>query len=1223
MDTTKQYEHLQEQFGRARRRWKRTAALSGLALVLLESVGIVTLVILLSLFYGHIPWMRLGLFAAGAAAVAVLAVRHVVRPLLLKITDEQIALYAEEKDQQFEGALITAAEFGRKSGISPLQTRMIQAVVRVADAKAERVRLTSLVRLARLRKYGVAALVCLGVYVVMCVAFPTTVGRHVVAALQPWRVQPPGPVGPDGRALPPGLTAQQARMLEPISFRLSAADVRLPRGEDFRLEVQLSRPPAEGKPVLLQFRAVGDPQLPGPWQPLPMEEIQKLYGYARRLESVSEDMEFRVAAEAYVSPTHRIAVFDRIELRAVEITTKYPAYLQFPDRVDLLSNGDVSAPIGSAVSVRIVVNTELAGGKLVWDDGAEQKLAVDAGRKSSAVASFPVEKARRYSFEVTDIDGQVAKSLGPSEVFALTDNPPILDLIDPAAEIETHPLGEVQYVAKVTDDFGVDKAELVYLRLTGGGEATGRVPMELKRPSGEEVPLPEVADATLRWMLETVEPPVRPGDVISWYLEARDRKPDNPPAVSDLHMIVVLPFELWGAYQYEAAEAPGPVMSGEVPYTLAELLVEVWAAHRVQGTVPEKEYNAKCQNVADMMVHPDTGQVYDFGTASLPKHPTPRQVEAAKRAQVHATQAYEALLKHDTALAARHLRLGIAELVAAGITETEALGREGEMPAGGMQATGGAAAPQQQASRLMEIFADLKAELEAELGSKIEGNLGAAKAAAQARQAVEGIRSQQQGIINQAKELARSAAGDAAKGAEAGKLGQGEQSLAGKARATAGALKRDKAAGGQLDAAAGKIDGAAAAMRAAAGHFAQGEVSQAVTKATEADQLLGQAEGDLREKRFDRLAEALAEAESAVEAMLRDQGDIRRGTEGVDQATGGKELTPKQKRELKKLSYDQVKLQARLEAFAPKMDKLKQWASDSQRSDTTKHIEAADRVMKRTQPAQKMANAVVELTGFKAKPAAAEQKEAENGLSQTLAELQAAGDTLAATREESLRRALREAKGIQEGVEQIAQADQAGKGGDQAGKGGDAAGKGGDQGGKGGDAASKGGDAAGKGGDQAGKGGDAAGKGGDQSGDQSGQGGEESGKGSSGGQGGAAAGSGGLPSPQQRRALGKDIAAGVRRLTRQLGARDFGLSQDVPLLQRVAQDVALEAKLVTDPATQKRLQEIMARVTDKLEAELEATAKAKRVLSAQQEECPPQYRHLVNKYYEALSRRRK
>jgi len=426
-----------------------------------------------------------------------------------------------------------------------------------------------------------------------------------------------------------------------------------------------------------------------------------------------------------------------------------------------------------------------------------------------------------------------------------------------------------------------------------------------------------------------------------------------------------------------------------------------------------------------------------------------------------------------------------------------------------------------------------------------------------------------------------------------------------------------------LDAAAGKIDGAAAAMRAAAGHFAQGEVSQAVTKATEADQLLGQAEGDLREKRFDRLAEALAEAESAVEAMLRDQGDIRRGTEGVDQATGGKELTPKQKRELKKLSYDQVKLQARLEAFAPKMDKLKQWASDSQRSDTTKHIEAADRVMKRTQPAQKMANAVVELTGFKAKPAAAEQKEAENGLSQTLAELQAAGDTLAATREESLRRALREAKGIQEGVEQIAQADQAGKGGDQAGKGGDAAGKGGDQGGKGGDAASKGGDAAGKGGDQAGKGGDAAGKGGDQSGDQSGQGGEESGKGSSGGQGGAAAGSGGLPSPQQRRALGKDIAAGVRRLTRQLGARDFGLSQDVPLLQRVAQDVALEAKLVTDPATQKRLQEIMARVTDKLEAELEATAKAKRVLSAQQEECPPQYRHLVNKYYEALSRRRK
>ena len=1209
MDTTRDYEHLQRQFRKARRRWRRAAALSGLALVLLESIGVITLLILLGLFYGHLPAVRFTLFAAGAVIVAVLIVRHVVRPLVRRIPDEQIALYAEENAERFEGALITAAEFGAKAGISPLQTRMIQAVVHAADAKADRTRLTSLVSFARLRKYGIAALVSLGVYVAMCAVFPKTVGRHVVAALQPWRVQPRTLLGPDGRLLTGREALEEARRRQPIAFQLSRGDVRVARGEDFALEARLSREPLDGKPAMLHFRSVADPELPGEWQQLPMEQIEKLHGYARRLESVSEPMEYRVSAEAYVSATHRITVYDKIELQAVEIGTRFPAYLGFPDRVDELSNGDVSAPIGSTVSVRIVVNTQLASGKLVWEGGAEQPLQVDPSRKASAWASFAVQKSRRYSFEVTDIDGQVARSLGPSEVYALPDRPPTLDVIDPVAELETHPLGEVDFLAKVTDDFGVDKAEMVYLRFTGKGEAEGRVAMRLRRPTGEEIPLPEVVDATLRWLLEAVEPPVRAGEVISWYLEARDRKPDNAPVLSDLHTIVVLPFELWGAYELVPAEPPQPE---ELIVSLDELLREVWAAHRQKPTLTPKQYHQKCDNIADTMVNPDTGEVLDFGKAALPPHPTARMVAAAKRAQVHAEHAYEALLDHNTLLAAKHLRLAIAELVAAGIVETEMLARITDMPAG---MDGGGGKPPE--SRLTEMFADLKADLEAELGSKIESSLNLADAAAKATEAVEGIRSQQQGIINQAKELAKSAAGEAQKGRESGKLGKAEQSLAGAARATANVLKKDPAAAEPLSGTAEKIDRASTAMRAAAGHFARGEANQAVTKATEADKLLGEAAGELKEKRYDQLSEALAEAEAGAEALLRDQGQIRRSTEGIDQQAGGKPLTAKQKRELKKLSFSQAKAKARFEAFSGRMDKLQKWASDGSRTDTTRHVRAAHRAMKRTQPGQKMANSVVELTSFKAKAAAAEQRNVEKGLAQTLKELQAASDTLAATREESLRRAVREAKAIQKGVEQIALADESGKGTDESAKGKDDSGKGADESGKGTDESAKGADESGKGADESGKGADESGKGGDESG----KGGEQSGKGGKAAK--ATDGAGGMPSPQERREIGREVASGVRRLTRQLRTRDFGLSKDVGILERVARDEALDAKLATDPRTQKRLREIVARVSDKLEAELEATTQAKRVLSAQREECPPRYRHLVNKYYEALSRRQR
>ena len=46
---------------------------------------------------------------------------------------------------------------------------------------------------------------------------------------------------------------------------------------------------------------------------------------------------------------------------------------------------------------------------------------------------------------------------------------------------------------------------------------------------------------------------------------------------------------------------------------------------------------------------------------------------------------------------------------------------------------------------------------------------------------------------------------------------------------------------------------------------------------------------------------------------------------------------------------------------------------------------------------------------------------------------------------------------------------------------------------------------------------------------------------------------------------------------------------------------------------------VVRRVRDKLEAEYKVTLDSKRLQDAQRDDCPPSYRQLVNKYYEALS----
>jgi hypothetical protein len=90
-----EYIKLERQLGKVRRAWKRTAALSGLAIVCLEALGLVTLALLIDWIYLSSPVVRLAIFGAVALAVVVLLVRHVVSPLARRISDDQLALFVE------------------------------------------------------------------------------------------------------------------------------------------------------------------------------------------------------------------------------------------------------------------------------------------------------------------------------------------------------------------------------------------------------------------------------------------------------------------------------------------------------------------------------------------------------------------------------------------------------------------------------------------------------------------------------------------------------------------------------------------------------------------------------------------------------------------------------------------------------------------------------------------------------------------------------------------------------------------------------------------------------------------------------------------------------------------------------------------------------------------------------------------------------------------------
>ena len=87
-----------------------------------------------------------------------------------------------------------------------------------------------------------------------------------------------------------------------------------------------------------------------------------------------------------------------------------------------------------------------------------------------------------------------------------------------------------------------------------------------------------------------------------------------------------------------------------------------------------------------------------------------------------------------------------------------------------------------------------------------------------------------------------------------------------------------------------------------------------------------------------------------------------------------------------------------------------------------------------------------------------------------------------------------------------------------------------------------------------------------------------------------------------------------------LADRDLVDKKETEELKEISKDQAeLEKSLAVDEGKLKAVTNLVNRISAKLEAELESTADAGKLFSAQREECPPSYRQFVNKYFEALS----
>ncbi|MGD2121695.1 MAG: hypothetical protein PVJ76_08120, partial [Gemmatimonadota bacterium] len=433
--------------------------------------------------------------------VALLFYLFLIRPLLRRVSDDQVALYLEEREPSLEAAILGAiqVETGVVNQASPA---LLERLVERAVDKAREVDYGR--RIDRRGLYQGSAVLSLLTLALLLFAFfgPTGIRYGMTALVLP---------------------TTEAAEVSPYSIAVSPGDITVARGSDQVVTAELVG--FESDDVSAFTRGNGGD---------PFNRISMLPADSGKFEvfllNMAEETEYFVEANGVRSPTYVIEVEDLPYVEAMSHTYHFPSYTGLSPR-EVEEGGDIAAIVGTRVEMSIRPTMQTPGGQLVTADSVFGELSLEPD--GTLVGELVVSKDGTYRIELARVDGRMVAASPEFTIDVLDDLAPSVVISDPGRDSQASAIEEVFIEAKADDDYGVRELRLVY-SVNGEPEDT----VFLFQGGGS--PLSEVSVGhTLfleEWELED-------GDVISYYASALDNRNGRPEeALSDIYFITVRPF---------------------------------------------------------------------------------------------------------------------------------------------------------------------------------------------------------------------------------------------------------------------------------------------------------------------------------------------------------------------------------------------------------------------------------------------------------------------------------------------------------------------------------------------------------------------------------------------------------------------------------------------------------------------------------------------------------
>ena len=355
-----------------RRRWRMKLALRGAAI----AAGCIAVALILSAVI--LQWMRFtseSIFAFRivlAVFSGLLVYLLFARPLMRRVSDEQVAMYLEEHEPSLEAAIISAVE-AERAGLSSQSPALVRKLVASAVEKCRAIEDGRRVERDPFRRYsgalgGVVALAAL-----IFVLGPAYM-RHALSALL--------------------VISRSVEAAAPYRIEVTPGHSTIPRGADQPISAKLVGFQADHAVLMIRRSQTAA------FERVPL--IRTEDKYEGTLFDVAAPIEYFVEAVGVRSPVYNIKVADMPYVQKLELEYRFPAYTGLQPR-KIEDGGDIAVLRGTEIRVRAVTTMPASGGGVMIDDKTSVPLAVQAD--GSLAGSFVADHDRLYSVDLEAAGG--------------------------------------------------------------------------------------------------------------------------------------------------------------------------------------------------------------------------------------------------------------------------------------------------------------------------------------------------------------------------------------------------------------------------------------------------------------------------------------------------------------------------------------------------------------------------------------------------------------------------------------------------------------------------------------------------------------------------------------------------------------------------------------------------------------------------------------------------